>query len=187
MLNESESFFLSSQKWRTLCPRCWAMNCLGGQTPINSVRVTIKPLQLLFIRTCALLIVAPVTAIIFSAGLGLKLPMLEIEPSCVLTKNSGRSVIWLPGSYIHISTIITIDSVFTTIHILVLHYHQNIIITIHNIQCPWCVLSSECHHFRTCSPLALQLAPNYGLIAVLIIQAIDMSDPKGIDQLPEIV
>ena len=75
------------------------MNCLGGQTPINSVRVTIKPLQLLFIRTCALLIVAPATAIIFSTGLGLKLPMLEIELSCVLTKNSGRSVIWLPGSY----------------------------------------------------------------------------------------
>ena len=89
----------ASQKWRALCPRCWAMNCLGGQTPINSVRVTIKPLQLLFIRTCALLIVAPATAIIFSAGLGLKLPMLEIEPSCVLTKNSGRSVIRLPGSY----------------------------------------------------------------------------------------
>ena len=93
----------------------------------------------------------------------------------------------LVARQLHISAIITIHSVFTTINILVLHFHQNIIITIHIIQYPWCVLSSECHHIRTCSPLALQLAPNYGLIAVLIIQAIDMSDPKGIDQLPEIV
>ena len=147
MINESESFFLSSQKWRTLCPRCWAMNCLGGQTPINSVRVTIKPLQLLFIRTCALLIVAPATAIIFSAGLGLKLPMLEIELSCVLTKNSGRSVIWLPGSYTSAPSSLLIQysqrlislfyiiirissSLFILFNILDVYYHQNVITSV---------------------------------------------------------
>ena len=147
MINESESFFLSSQKWRTLCPRCWAMNCLGGQTPINSVRVTIKPLQLLFIRTCALLIVAPATAIIFSAGLGLKLPMLEIELSCVLTKNSGRSVIWLPGSYTSVASSLFIQysqrlislfyifiwissSLIIIFNILDVYYHQNVITSV---------------------------------------------------------
>ena len=147
MINESESFFLSSQKWRTLCPRCWAMNCLGGQTPINSVRVTIKPLQLLFIRTCALLIVAPATAIIFSTGLGLKLPMLEIELSCVLTKNSGRSVIWLPGSYTSAPSSLLIQysqrlislfyiiirissSLFKIFNILDVYYHQNVITSV---------------------------------------------------------
>ena len=147
MINESESFFLSSQKWRTLCPRCWAMNCLGGQTPINSVRVTIKPLQLLFIRTCALLIVAPATAIIFSTGLGLKLPMLEIELSCVLTKNSERSVIWLPGSYTSAPSSLFIQysqrlislfyiiirlssSLFIIFNILDVCYHQNVITSV---------------------------------------------------------
>ena len=137
------------------------MNCLGGQMPINLVRVTIKPLPLLFIRTCALLIVAPdcyhifilpwfkLFFIISSYLYGFKLPWRTSSASCIDVIVLSKSMCDI--FYFYIVRLLTL------IHIIIiinnhrqnrypcLHHHQNVIISLQ------------------CSPLALQLAANYGV------------------------